>query len=196
MTLLQIMADTDAGDVRLRTTDTEVIAAELTKRGLVFDRWPALASVTAATTNEQLLADYADRIAELDADGRYKHIDIARIHPDDSNPDWPATAAGARGKFLAEHRHAEDEVRFFAAGVGCFYLHLGDEVLATVCSAGDLISVPAGTRHWFDMGTRPEFVAIRFFEEEDGWIGDFTGETIGERFPTLDELVTGSAAGR
>ncbi|HZE15615.1 MAG TPA: cupin, partial [Mycobacterium sp.] len=46
-----------------------------------------------------------------------------------------------------------------------------------------------GVRHWFDMGARPDFVAIRFFEEQDGWIGDFTGDPIGERFPTLDQLV-------
>jgi 1,2-dihydroxy-3-keto-5-methylthiopentene dioxygenase len=49
--------------------------------------------------------------------------------------------------------------------------------------------VPAGTRHWFDMGTTPDFVAIRFFEREDGWIGDFTGDAIGQRFPSLDQLV-------
>ncbi|MDT5353972.1 MAG: hypothetical protein QOJ56_2504, partial [Mycobacterium sp.] len=24
---------------------------------------------------------------------------------------------------------------------------------------------------------------------QDGWIGDFTGDAIGERFPTLDQLV-------
>jgi 1,2-dihydroxy-3-keto-5-methylthiopentene dioxygenase len=39
------------------------------------------------------------------------------------------------------------------------------------------------------MGERPDFVAVRFFEQKDGWVGDFTGDTIGERFPTLDELV-------
>ena len=39
------------------------------------------------------------------------------------------------------------------------------------------------------MGVRPDFVAIRFFEEQDGWIGAFTGDPIGERFPTLDQLI-------
>ncbi len=189
MTLLQIMADSDAADVRLRTSDPAVIATELNRRGVDFDRWPTLETLDASTATADILAEYAGRIEELNADGRYAFIDLARIHPDDNDAEWPAKAAAARGKFLAEHRHAEDEVRFFAAGRGCFYLHLGDEVLATVCEAGDLVSVPAGTPHWFDMGTNPEFVAVRFFEEEDGWIGDFSGDTIGERFPTLDELV-------
>ncbi|WP_327139506.1 1,2-dihydroxy-3-keto-5-methylthiopentene dioxygenase [Nocardia sp. NBC_01327] len=190
MTLLQIMSDKDAADVTLRTTDDAVIAAELNKRGIVFERWSLFEGLDGATATEDLLAEYDDRIKALNADGRYKFIDVARIHPDESDPEWPAKAVAARTKFLDEHRHAEDEVRFFAAGQGCFYLHLGDEVLATVCTAGDLVSVPAGTLHWFDMGSTPEFVAVRFFEEQDGWIGDFTGDKISGGFPTLDELLT------
>ncbi|WP_069163540.1 1,2-dihydroxy-3-keto-5-methylthiopentene dioxygenase [Nocardia altamirensis] len=191
MTLLQVMAADNAADVRVRTTDDAVIGAELAEHGITFGRWPVVDGA-AAVDSDALLAHYADAVAELNASGRYQHIDIARIHPDDTNPEWPEVAAGARAKFLNEHRHAEDEVRFFAAGRGCFYLHLGHEVLAVVCEGGDLLSVPAGTLHWFDMGTRPDFIAIRFFEEEDGWVGDFTGDRISEAFPTLDELLTAS----
>ncbi|WP_159849511.1 1,2-dihydroxy-3-keto-5-methylthiopentene dioxygenase [Nocardia sp. CY41] len=189
MTLLQVMAAADAADVRVRTSDDEVIGAELARHGITFGRWPVVENA-ASVPSEELLAHYAKNVAELNESGRYKHIDIARIHPDDSDPQWPETAAGARGKFLDEHRHAEDEVRFFAAGRGCFYLHLGEEVLAVVCEGGDLLSVPAGTLHWFDMGERPDFIVIRFFEEEDGWVGDFTGDKISAGFPTLDELLT------
>ncbi|RDI51095.1 1,2-dihydroxy-3-keto-5-methylthiopentene dioxygenase [Nocardia mexicana] len=189
MTLLQIMADSAPAEVRLRTVDAAVIGDELAKRGIVFDRWPTMPGLGAATPTEDILAHYDGRIGELNADGRYKHIDLARLQPDDSGPEWEGRAEAARGKFLSEHRHAEDEVRFFAAGRGCFYLHLEPEVVAVVCEGGDLVSVPAGTRHWFDMGTRPDFVAVRFFEEEDGWVGDFTGDPIGSRFPTLDELI-------
>ncbi len=190
MTLLQIMPDTDSDRIVLRTSDTEEISAQLGKRGIVFDRWPLPADGHAPT--EDILAEYAGRIGELNADGRYKHIDVARIHPDDSDPQWPDKAVAAREKFLSEHRHAEDEVRFFASGRGCFYLHLDGEVVAVVCEGGDLVSVPAGTRHWFDMGGRPDFLAIRFFEERDGWVGDFTGDKIGTNFPTLDELLATS----
>lgn len=189
MTLLQVMADSDAADIRVRTTDPRLVGVELAERGVVFDRWPIMPGVDATTSDTEILANYHDRVADLNADGRYKDIDMARMHPDDSDPQWPDKAAAAREKFLAEHRHTEDEVRFFVAGRGCFYLHLGPEVAAVVCEGGDLMFVPAGTRHWFDMGTRPEFVAIRFFEEEDGWIGHFTGDHIGERFPTLDQLI-------
>jgi 1,2-dihydroxy-3-keto-5-methylthiopentene dioxygenase len=189
MTLLQIMADGDAADIRLRTDDPALIGAELDKRGVVFDRWPAMPGLCAATPTTEILAHYDDRVAELNDDGRYKYIDVARLHPDDSDPQWPHTAKAARERFRSEHRHAEDEVRFFVGGRGCFYLHLEPEVVAVVCEGADLLSVPAGTRHWFDMGARPDFVAIRFFEQQDGWIGDFTGNPIGERFPTLDQLI-------
>ncbi|WP_054814989.1 1,2-dihydroxy-3-keto-5-methylthiopentene dioxygenase [Nocardia arizonensis] len=189
MTLLQVMAADDAAEVRVRTTDDAVITAELARHGIAFDRWPVVAEA-AALPSEELLARYADQVALLNESGRYKHIDIARIHPDDADPQWPARAKGAREKFLDEHRHAEDEVRYFAAGRGCFYLRLGAEVLAVVCEGGDLLSVPAGTPHWFDMGERPDFIAIRFFEEEDGWVGDFTGDAISGGFPSLDDLLT------
>ncbi len=189
MTLLQVMAEADAADVRLRTTDPGLIGAELVKRDIVFDRWPTTSGLDVHRPSAQILAEFADRVETLNSDGRYQHIDVAAIHPDDNDARWPEVAATARSKFLGEHRHAEDEVRFFVAGRGCFYLHLEPEVLAVVCQGGDLLSVPAGTRHWFDMGARPDFVAIRFFEEKDGWIGNFTGDRIGERFPTLDQLV-------
>ncbi|MFI6168694.1 1,2-dihydroxy-3-keto-5-methylthiopentene dioxygenase [Nocardia sp. NPDC051052] len=191
MTLLQVMAADNAADVRVRTTDDAVIGTELAKHGITFGRWPVVDNA-AAVDSDELLTHYTDQVAELNESGRYRHIDIARIHPDDANPEWPHIAKGAREKFLNEHRHAEDEVRYFAAGRGCFYLHLGHEVLAVVCEGGDLLSVPAGTLHWFDMGSRPDFIAIRFFEEEDGWVGDFSGDRISEGFPTLDELLANS----
>ncbi|OIN79889.1 1,2-dihydroxy-3-keto-5-methylthiopentene dioxygenase [Mycobacterium malmoense] len=189
MTLLQIMADGDAADIRLRTDDASLIGVELDKRGVAFDRWPTMPGLDPDTSTPDILAHYRDKVAGLNADGRYKHIDVARLRPDDADPSWPDTARAARQKFLSEHRHAEDEVRFFVAGRGCFYLHIEPEVVAVVCEGGDLLSVPSGTRHWFDMGARPDFVAIRFFEERDGWIGEFTGDPIGERFPTLDQLI-------
>jgi 1,2-dihydroxy-3-keto-5-methylthiopentene dioxygenase len=189
MTLLLVMAASDAADVRLRTDDADLIGAELAYRDIVFDRWPTKPDPSAHRAPGPLLAEYAEQVEALNSDGRYKYIDVAALQPDDNDPGWHDAASAARSKFLAEHRHAEDEVRFFAAGRGCFYLHLEPDVLAVVCERGDLLTVPAGTRHWFDMGARPDFVAIRFFQEKDGWIGDFTGDPIGERFPTLDQLV-------
>ena len=43
-------------------------------------------------------------------------------------------------------------------------------VYAVLCTAGDLISVPANTQHWFDAGTHPSFTAVRIFTDTSGWV--------------------------
>jgi 1,2-dihydroxy-3-keto-5-methylthiopentene dioxygenase len=91
-----------------------------------------------------------------------------------------------RAKFLDEHRHTEDEVRFFVEGSGAFYLHLGAQVHQVICVRGDLISVPANAPHWFDMGPDPAFTAIRFFNNPDGWVAQYSGSGIAARFPTYE----------
>jgi 1,2-dihydroxy-3-keto-5-methylthiopentene dioxygenase len=189
MTLLQIMPETDQDEVLLRTRDDREIADALRSCSVAFDRWPVGGPITEDTASEEIEQRYQREISVLCERNGLRTVDVARLHPDET-PEWAEKAAKARSAFLDEHRHAENEVRFFAHGRGCFYLRLNGKVHALVCEAGDLLSVPAGTRHWFDMGSRPDFVAIRFFEEEDGWIGDFTGATISSRFPSLDVLLT------
>jgi 1,2-dihydroxy-3-keto-5-methylthiopentene dioxygenase len=188
MTILQVMS---AGDptALLRTNDVQRIAAELTPYGVGFERWTAGRELAPGSGQDEVLAAYKADVERICAAGGYRFVDVARMRPDEADPTWPAKARAAREKFLSEHIHDEDEVRFFVAGTGCFYLHLDDKVYAVVCTAGDLLSVPTGTRHWFDMGARPDFCAIRFFQKADGWVGDFTGDPIAARMPCLDELL-------
>ncbi|HSO84145.1 MAG TPA: cupin, partial [Thiocapsa sp.] len=80
----------------------------------------------------------------------------------------------------------EFEVRFFVEGSGLFYLHTNGRVYAVICEQGDLISVPDSTTHWFDMGPRPHFTAIRFFTNPEGWVANFTGSDIASRFPRFE----------
>ncbi len=91
-----------------------------------------------------------------------------------------------RKKFLDEHSHSEDEVRFFVDGQGLFALHIADKVYAVLCEGGDLISVPASTTHWFDMGPNPNFKVIRVFDNEKGWVANFTGSDIASKFARLE----------
>jgi 1,2-dihydroxy-3-keto-5-methylthiopentene dioxygenase len=164
----------------LSSNDPALIAAELAQRGIGFERWPARAELPQAAAAEQILAAYAPEIARVQASGTYPTVDAIRLMPD--HPDREAL----RGKFLAEHTHSEDEVRFFVEGRGLFCLHIGAEVLQVLCEADDFLRVPAGTRHWFDMGSAPRFTAIRFFDNPDGWVACFTGSEIAERYPLLD----------
>ncbi|WHT20916.1 cupin [Crossiella sp. CA-258035] len=188
MTLLQVMPEDEPTTVELRTRDAEQIRATLAELGVEYENW-ATRELHAKAGQDAVLAAYAEEVADLKAKGGFRLVDVAALRPDPEDETYPERAAKARGTFLDEHRHSENEVRFFVAGQGCFYLHLNQRVYAVVCEAGDLLSVPAGTTHWFDMGPTPDFVAIRFFEEEDGWVGDFTGDPIAAKFPRLDELV-------
>ena len=54
-----------------------------------------------------------------------------------------------------------------------------------LCQKNDLISVPNGTRHWFDMGPEPKFTCIRLFTNPEGWVANFTGEDIASRLPAM-----------
>jgi len=166
----------------LQTSDGDVIQRELAQRGIAFDRWPAQTQLAPDADQASILAAYAPEIARVQQDGGYGTVDAIRMTPD--HPDRVAL----RQKFLAEHTHSEDEVRFFVEGCGLFCLHLGDEVLQLICEQNDWIDVPAGTRHWFDMGPEPRFCALRFFNNSEGWVASFSGDPIADRYPRLDQL--------
>ncbi len=166
----------------LLTSDADLIQAELATRGIAFERWPARAQLSATADQAEIMAAYAPEIARVQEGGGYATVDAIRL-----TPDHPERAA-LRQKFLAEHTHSEDEVRFFVEGRGLFCLHIGDAVLQLICEQNDWISVPAGTAHWFDMGPEPQFCALRFFNNTEGWVAAFTGDPIAESYPRLEQL--------
>jgi 1,2-dihydroxy-3-keto-5-methylthiopentene dioxygenase len=192
MTLLTIWSDTDPDTAETRTEDSEEIADLLKQLGVRFDRWE-LRELPEEPTSEEVLEAYraeVDRV--IDSEG-YIKVDAVRMAPSEE-PEWQEKAKAAREKFLSEHTHDDDEDRFFAHGAGVFYLHVDGKVYAVLCEAGDLLSVPARTTHWFDMGTRPDFISIRFFHDDDGWVGDFLGTDTAEKFATFDELMASRRA--
>lgn len=193
MAYLTIYTDGAEPVETLATDDEDTIREVLADKGVAYSRWPTV-DVADDAAPDDVLAAYAEPIGKLSAEQGYVLVDVAALHPS-PDPAWADTASAARQKFLAEHTHADDEVRFFAAGSGIFYLHLGDEVYAVLGERGDLLSVPKGTTHWFDMGTNPDFTAVRFFRDEDGWVGNFTGNPISERIPDYDTIVSRRNAG-
>ena len=193
MTLLTIWADDQPGTPALQTPDREVIAAELAAVGVTYRAFTPVAGVDASASSDEVIAAHQGLVDALIAEHGYTLIDVAQIHPVDSD-EWRATAAGARAKFLNEHTHDEEEIRYFSYGSGVFYLHMNGRVLAMLCTAGDLISVPEMTTHWFDMGTTPDFTAIRFFRTDDGWVGTFTGSDISSLFADADQLMADAAS--
>ncbi|MEO0971487.1 MAG: cupin [Pseudomonadota bacterium] len=152
----------------------------LAARGIRLERWEARDEITAGDPEQKVIDAYREDIDRLMTREGYVTVDVVSIHP--THPD----RATMRQKFLAEHTHGEDEVRFFVDGQGLFSLHLDDDVFEVLCQRGELISVPANTPHWFDMGPNPSFVAIRLFNNPEGWVAKFTGSDIADRFSRLE----------
>ncbi len=159
--------------------DHEMIAHALDEVGVRFERWEATKPIAPGASQEDVIAAYRDDIERLQREKGYQAVDVISLTADHPQKD------ALRRKFLSEHSHSEDEVRFFVAGQGQFTLHIGERIYDVLCEAGDLIGVPDGTRHWFDMGPNPHFVAIRLFTNAEGWVAAFTGDDIAERFPRL-----------
>lgn len=173
--------DENRPDVPTQTlTEHAAISAALAKVGVRFERWAASQPIKPGASQDEVVAAYRADIDRLMATEGYQSVDVISLASD--HPD----RAALRAKFLSEHRHSEDEVRFFVAGSGQFTLHLENGVYDVLCEQGDLIGVPDGTPHWFDMGPNPHFIAIRLFTNPEGWVAQFTGEDIAERFPRLE----------
>ena len=181
MSRLRIYADDKPEAAEFESHDGDAIARELGNIGVTFERWQADQPIAAGAPQDEVIAAYRADIDRITTERGFTTIDVISIAPDNPKKEE------LRGKFLDEHYHKEDEVRFFVAGSGLFTLHVDDKVYEIECVKDDLIAVPDGTTHWFDMGEQPEFVAIRFFQQPDGWVGHFTGTDIARKFPRYEK---------
>jgi 1,2-dihydroxy-3-keto-5-methylthiopentene dioxygenase len=182
------------------TDEPALIADVLRSHGVRFARWPLVEGLITrdglapGVSTEDVLAAYASELGALERETSYPHRGVVQLRRAEADPSWEQTARAARAKFLDEHSHAEDEVRFFVQGSGLFTMRRTDDrghahVLQVMCKQGDLLSVPAGTRHAFDMGTSPSFCAIRLFGSPEGWVASFTGDPLLHSFASYDQVV-------
>jgi 1,2-dihydroxy-3-keto-5-methylthiopentene dioxygenase len=162
------------------TEDAAEIAAALAPLGVRFERWP-IAPLPEGAEADAVLAAYRPHLDALLRESAAGTADVIRLTPDHPQRD------AMRAKFLSEHTHSEDEVRFFHEGSGNFVLHVGGRVYDAHCTAGDLISVPTGTKHWFDAGEAPRFTVLRVFTDTTGWTPHYTGTDMAERFPAATD---------
>jgi 1,2-dihydroxy-3-keto-5-methylthiopentene dioxygenase len=155
---------------QVQLKDPQEIRAFMNQRGIFFDQWFCDVLFDDSASTEEILAAYAVDLDPFMKSGGYQTADVISINSSTEN------YAAIRAKFLAEHTHSEDEIRFFVDGQGLFWFHLENEdVFNLLCERGDLISVPAGTKHWFDAGEMDPFVkAIRIFIDMSGWVPEYT----------------------
>lgn len=155
------------------------MAQQLSQVGVLFERWNASRMLADDAEQTDILSAYDNDIQRLNRIYGFQSVDVINITPDTPN------ISDIRNKFLQEHTHDDFEMRFFVRGKGLFYIRTNNKIFAVLCTQGDLISVPADTPHWFDTGAKPTLTAIRLFANPDGWIPNFTGDNIAQRFPLL-----------
>ncbi len=145
--------------------------------GIWYERWEVEGRVGPEPTNEEILAAYRPEVERLTARGGYVTADVINVTPETPGLD------AMLNKFNKEHTHDEDEVRFIVKGRGVFHIHPQDRpVFAIQVEAGDLLNVPAGTRHWFDLCEDRLIRAIRLFRDPAGWAPRYTGDDIHTQF--------------
>lgn len=155
----------------------EEIVPALAKHGIDYERWTPSQPIADNAPAEEILNAYAREIEILKQRGGYVTADVIDVNP--GTPGLEEMLA----KFNREHWHDEDEVRFIIAGHGLFHIHANSgAVLAIEVEAGDLIRVPRGTLHWFNLCTDRRIRAIRLFQDKAGWTPQYTESRVDENF--------------
>jgi 1,2-dihydroxy-3-keto-5-methylthiopentene dioxygenase len=161
--------------------DTPEVGGYLAGRGIEFERWTPDVHVADGASADAILSAYKNKIDELKSRGGYVTADVIDVKAD--TPGLDAMLA----KFNSEHWHDEDEVRLIVEGRGLFHIHPpdGGPVFAIEVEAGDLIRVPRGTHHWFDLCGDRRIRAIRLFQDVSGWTPHYTHSGVDRGFQPL-----------
>lgn len=161
-------------------TEPQAISAFLQPFGIWYERWEGDERMDAGTTSESILTAYAPEIERLKARGGFVTADVIDVSP--ATPNLDAMLA----KFSKEHTHSEDEVRFTVKGSGVFHIHPdAGPVFAIEVGPGDLINVPAGTKHWFHLCDDRTIRCIRLFQDVSGWAPHYIEDGVHERYTPL-----------
>jgi len=168
-------------DEERKITDPGAIADHLSRIGIEYERWDADGlRVGEDASEEEILEAYSSEIEALKESGGYVTADVIDVDPETPGLDEMLA------KFNKEHWHDEDEVRYIVKGHGLFHIAPAEgNVVAIEMEAGDLIRVPRGTRHWFDLCEDRTVRAIRLFQDASGWTPHYTDSRKEEGFQPL-----------
>ena len=158
-------------------TNIDEITTSLAACGIDYERWTPSHPIADNAPAEEILQAYSQEIEALKTRGGYVTADVIDVSA--ATPGLDQMLA----KFNREHWHDEDEVRFCIAGRGLFHIHATNgTVLAIEVEAGDLIRVPRGTLHWFNLCDDRRIRAIRLFQDTAGWTPHYTDSRVDENF--------------
>jgi 1,2-dihydroxy-3-keto-5-methylthiopentene dioxygenase len=157
--------------------DAEEIRRCLPAFGIQYEHWELSPKIGTDSSSEAILQAYAERIDEVQKQGGYEKVDVVNVNSSTAGLD------AMLAKFSTEHWHDEEEVRFIVYGRGVYHVHASDGRVAKLeVEAGDMISVPRGTLHWFDLCSEREIKAIRFFQDPAGWTPYYTDSALEKQY--------------
>jgi len=160
-----------------RIGDFERIQNFLRGKGVELERWQAGFTLQDSDDQATILKAYSHELEPYMERKGFKTADVINVHAGTPN------IQELRKKFLAEHIHSEDEVRFFVDGSGHFWFHFDDgDVARVTCTKGDFLAVPQGFRHWFDLAPEYRVKAIRIFTNQEGWVAKYTGSGVDAQY--------------
>jgi 1,2-dihydroxy-3-keto-5-methylthiopentene dioxygenase len=159
------------------TTDFNEVQDLLKNYGVFVSQWKAQAPLTKDSSQEEILKVYSHELEPFMTLNGYATADVINVHPETPNLN------AIREKFMKEHTHSEDEIRFFVDGIGKFWFHFNDgEIYCVTCTKGDFMNVPKNYRHWFDLHPEYNVKAIRIFSNMEGWVPNYTNSNIDEAY--------------
>ena len=167
------MAVVNIPDEKRELTEPAAIREFLEPFGIWYEKWDVAGRIGNEATNEDILAAYEPEIERLKEQGGFVTADVINV-----SPDTPGLDAMLQ-KFSSEHTHSEDEVRFTVRGRGVFHIHPENgPVFGVTVESGDLINVPSGTRHWFNLCDDRTIRCIRLFEDPAGWAPHYVDDSV------------------
>ena len=166
-------------EIRIRNTNERIKGEEnvgkfLSQYGVIYEHWdpskqrPELREKFTLSDEEkqEILETFDAEIRDLAGRRGYQTWDVITLS--EATPNIDELLA----KFENVHTHTEDEVRAITSGKGIFIIK-GDEQTGyfdVELEAGDVISVPEHTPHFFTLMENKKIVAVRLFIETEGWI--------------------------
>ena len=133
-------------------TNQSISPAELNAQGVTYEQFE---------TNETA---YKGPLEKLMKERGYVTMDQVKMWPDMPNFD------ALFQKFVGEHLHTDDEVRFVLAGAGVFEIR-GDQDrwMKVTVEPSDFILVPANRFHSFYLTEEKNIHCVRLFKDQTGW---------------------------
>lgn len=174
------MATVNIPDENRSINQPEEVKQFLAAIGIDYEVWEPAHAVAASAPAEEILSAYSVEIDRLKASDGYVTADVI-----DVKPQTPGLAE-MLAKFNREHTHDDDEVRFIIEGRGLFHINpQSGPVCAIEVVAGDLIRVPSGTLHWFNLCEDQRIRAIRLFKDPAGWSPNYSASGVDANYQPI-----------